>query len=310
MAIVLLDVRFRVLLAATQLLPLCVTAGPSDPAAHRGAVEEWRAARIANLTSETGWLTLVALHPLQTGTTTFGRARGNDFRLDHRSLPSRAGAFEVSNGTVRFVARRGSGITHDGAKIGSLALEPDTSGSPTVLAAGPLRFFVIDRDGKRYVRVRDVEHPLRRQFAGLDHFPIRSEWLLDARFEPYDPPRRITIIDILGEERAMSAPGALVFEKDGREWRLDAIAEEPDAEQLFIMFADGTSARETYGAGRFLYVPAPKDGHVQVDFNKAYSPPCAFNEFATCPLPPPQNRLALRVEAGELTYSPSASRSR
>ena len=98
----------------------------------------------------------------------------------------------------------------------------------------------------------------------------------------------------------MTAPGALVFERDGREWRLDAIAESPDAEELFIMFADQTSARETYGAGRFLYVSRAGDGPVPVDFNKAYSPPCAFNEFATCPLPPRQNRLALPVRAGEL----------
>jgi uncharacterized protein len=295
--------------AAALWLPACVAADAADPAAHRRAVEEWRATRFRNLTSESGWLTLVALRPLQSGSTTFGRARANVFRLEHAALPDRAGTFEVSNGKVRFVAHREGHVTHDGAAVTSIAMQPDTSGSPTVLATGSLRFFVIDRDGKLYVRVRDVEHPLRRQFAGLDYFPIRPEWVIEARFEPYDPPRRIPIMDILGEERPMTAPGALVFEKNGREWRLDAIAEEPDAEQLFIMFADGTSARETYGAGRFIYVPRPKDGRVQVDFNKAYSPPCAFNEFATCPLPPPQNRLALRVDAGELNYEPSASRS-
>ena len=150
--------------------------------------------------------------------------------------------------------------------------------------------------------MRDVDHPARRQFAGLAYFPVGAGWVVDARFEAYDPPKRIPIMDILGEERHMSAPGALVFQKDGHLWRLDAIEEEPGAEELFIMFADRTSARETYGAGRFLYVPRPVNGRVPVDFNKAYNPPCAFNDFATCPLPPPQNRLELRVEAGELTY--------
>lgn len=293
-------VRSVLIVSAIAWLPPCVTAGAPDAAAHRQAVEEWRAQRLAGLTSETGWLTLVALRALPNGTTTFGRAASNAFRLDQLSLPARAGRFEANDGKVRFVAHPDSGVTHEGSAVSSIEMQPDSSGSPTVLAAGSLRFFVIDRDGKRYVRVRDVEHPLRRQFPGLEYFPISADWVVEARFEPYDPPRRIVIVDVLGEQRPMTAPGALVFEKNGREWRLDAIAEEPDAAQLFVMFADGTSARETYGAGRFLYVERPKDGKVQVDFNKAYSPPCAFNEFATCPLPPPQNRLALRVTAGEL----------
>jgi uncharacterized protein len=301
-------IRSLALLAAILAVPLASQADAAVDPAHRRAIEEWRATRLANLTSETGWLTLVALRPLAEGKTSFGRARSNAFRLDHPSLPPHAGAFEVRGGKIRFIAQRESGVTHDGEPVSSIEMQADTSASPTLLAAGSLRFFVIDRDGKLYVRIRDLEHPLRQAFAGLDYFPIRSDWVVDARFEPYAPPRRIPIVDILGEERAMVSPGALVFEKDGREWRLDAIAEDPEADQLFIMFADGTSARETYGAGRFLYVPKPKDGRVQVDFNKAYSPPCAFNEFATCPLPPAQNRLALRVEAGELKYeSPESS---
>jgi uncharacterized protein (DUF1684 family) len=293
--------------AMTALLPH-LAAGAVDPEAHRADIEAWRAKRLANLTSENGWLTLVALRPLAEGHISFGRASSNAFRLDHASLTAHAGTFEVAKDGVRFVAQPESGVTHDGARVTALDMQPDTSGAPTILASGTLRFFVIDRDGKRYVRVRDIEHPLRRRFAGLGYFPIDPAWVVQARFEPYVPPKRIPIMDILGEERPMSAPGALVFEKNGREWRLDAIAEAPDAEELFIMFADQTSARETYGAGRFLYVPRPSDGRVQVDFNKAYSPPCAFNEFATCPLPPRQNRLALSVTAGELKPAAPASR--
>jgi uncharacterized protein len=293
-------IRSVFILTALMGLAPCLTAAVPDPAAHRADAMAWRAKRLANLTSENGWLTLVALRPLAPGRISFGRAASNAFRLDHASLAAHAGTFEVAEDGVRFVAPPESGITHDGTPVTSLVMQPDTSGTPTILASGTLRFFVIDRDGKRYVRVRDVEHPLRRKFAGLDYFPVDPAWVLEARFEPYVPPKRIPIMDILGEERPMLAPGALVFEKNGREWRLDAIAEGPDAEELFIMFADQTSARETYGAGRFLYVPRASDGRVQVDFNKAYSPPCAFNEFATCPLPPRQNRLALPIRAGEL----------
>lgn len=279
------------------------TTDASDADAHRQAIETWRAERLARLRSESGWLTLVGLHELNEGRTSFGRDRSNGFALDHASLPPRAGVFEMREGKVSFTAQPGSNITHEGQPVAAIAMQPDSSGTPTVLAAGSLRFFVLDRGPKRYyVRVRDTEHPLRTGFRGLNHFPIDPAWKLEVRFESYDPPRTITITDVLGQGRDMPAPGALVFERSGREWRLDAVLEEPDAKELFVMFADGTSGRETYGGGRYLYVPLPVDGKVALDFNKAYNPPCVFSDFATCPLPPWQNRLTLRVEAGERRY--------
>ena len=180
-------------------------------------------------------------------------------------------------------------------------MTPDTEGKPTTLASGSLRFYVIERTGRLGIRVRDIDHPARKNFRGLEYFPERS---LDRRcaFRALRSDQRIPIVNILGMTEQMLTPGALVFKKDGREWRLDAMLESPDADELFVMFADATSARETYGAGRFMYIPFPRDGHVTLDFNRAYNPPCAFNEFATCPLPPPQNRLALRVDAGEKKY--------
>src|SRR5436190_954580 len=125
----------------------------------------------------------------------------------------------------------------------------------------------------------------------------------DARFEPYEPAHRLKIVNILGMEEDAVSPGAVLFTRDGREWRLDTVLESPGDKELFIMFADETSGRETYGAGRFLYIPLPEGGRAPLDFNKAYNPPCALNDFATCPLPPPQNRLKLRVEAGEKKYA-------
>ena len=127
--------------------------------------------------------------------------------------------------------------------------------------------------------------------------------MFDARFEPYEPARRIRIVNVLGMEQELESPGALIFTKDGHEWRLDAVLEQPSARELFVMFADATSGHETYGAGRFLHVPLPSGDRVQLDFNKAYNPPCALNDFATCPLPPPQNRLKLSIAAGEKTYA-------
>jgi uncharacterized protein (DUF1684 family) len=116
------------------------------------------------------------------------------------------------------------------------------------------------------------------------------------------PEHRIPIVNILGMTQEMISPGAVIFEREGRSWRLDAILEAPGDQELFVMFSDATSGKQTYGAGRFLYVGLPEGGRIEVDFNKAFNPPCAFTDFATCPLPPQQNRIALAIDAGELKY--------
>jgi uncharacterized protein len=153
------------------------------------------------------------------------------------------------------------------------------------------------------VRVRDLDNPRRRGFRGLEYFPISTAWVFNTRFEPYEPARHVKIVNILGMKQELVSPGAVVFSAHGQEWRLDAVLEAPDDQELFIMFADGTSGHETYGGGRFLYIPLPAAGSAHVDFNQAFNPPCALNDFATCPLPPQQNRLKLRVDAGEKKYA-------
>jgi hypothetical protein len=287
-------------------------AGSSEPAPpardelaqERQVVEQWKARRLASLTSETGWLTLAGLYWLKPGENTFGRAKSNALRLDNESLANQAGAFVLNGNKVRFVARKGAGVTHEGEPVSEIDLAPDTTGKPTLLKSGALTFFVIDRDGRLGIRVRDSENVHRKNFRGLEYFPVDDSWVFNARFEPYTPRRKVKIVNILGMEEDLDAPGALVFTKEGKEYRLDAVLEDPADTELFVMFADATSGRETYGAGRFMYVPMPKDGTVRLNFNKAYNPPCAFNEFATCPLPPFQNRLtSLRVDAGEKKYA-------
>lgn len=275
----------------------------ADPAAEREMVEQWQARRLESLTSDTGWLTLAGLFWLKEGENTFGRAASNAVQLDNAAVAANAGTFVKSGDDVRFVARAGSGITQDGKPVTTVDLVPDSRGDPTMLVSGPVSFFIIERGGQYGVRVRDKASPYRTHFVGLQYFPINTDWAFDAHFEPYEPHRHIRITNILGMEQDMDSPGALVFTKNGREWRLDTLLEEPDAKELFVMFADGTSGKETYGAGRFMYPSLPENGIVRLDFNQAYNPPCAFNDFATCPLPPLQNRLALRVEAGEKSYA-------
>jgi uncharacterized protein len=287
--------------AATPAAPM--TAGGAQLDAERANIGEWRRQRTDSLTSDNGWLTLTGLFWLKQGENTFGRGSSNSLVLDNASLADSAGSFEVTAHQVRFLARRGSGVTYDGRPVDSLALATDATAAPTVLESGTLRFFVIERAGNLGVRVRDLANPHRLAFRGLSYFPVSLGWVFDARYVPYSPVHHIRIVNILGMEEEMVSPGAVVFTRNGREWRLDTVLEQPQDKELFIMFADATSGHETYGAGRFLYVPLPAGGVTRLDFNKAYNPPCALNDFATCPLPPPQNRLKLRIEAGEKTYS-------
>jgi uncharacterized protein (DUF1684 family) len=286
-----------------------VPAAPAavSPEEENARIDAWRAQRVSSLTGDDGWLTLAGLFWLTDGPNTFGRSPASALRLDNPQLALECGYFLVSEHRVRFVARPGSGVTHGGQPVTALDLRSDAQGEPTVLESGSLRFFIIERAGNLGVRVRDLANPRRTDFRGLDYFPVNTDWVLDARFEPYEPARHLRIINVLGMEVDTVSPGAVVFTKDGHDWRLDTVLEQPGDSQLFIMFADTTSGHETYGAGRFLYIPLPSGGRARLDFNQAYNPPCALNDFATCPLPPPQNRLKLRVDAGEKTYADGAS---
>ena len=294
--------RFLLVALLPALLAATAARAAVDAASEQAAVAQWRAQRVQSLTGDGGWLTLAGLLWLSEGSNTFGRAPGNALVLEHRALAEHAGTFEVSGTRVRFRSAPGAHVTYAGQAVEELELSSDAHGEPTELASGPLRFFVIERGGRLALRVRDLDNPHRKNFRGLEYFPVDPAWALEARFEPYQPARHLKIVNVLGMELEVLSPGAVVFEKDGREWRLDTVLEEPDARELFIMFADATSGRESYGGGRFLYIPLPVGERAQVDFNKSENPPCALNDFATCPLPPPQNRLTLRIAAGEESY--------
>ncbi len=276
---------------------------PLDFPSEQANVLAWRDQRFASLTSDSGWLTLAGLFWLRDGDNSFGRSASNDLVLDNPALATTAGVFRVSGNTVRFIAQSAGGVTLNGQSFDAVSLHSDAGGDPTVLASGTLRFFVIERGGKLAVRVRDLNNSRRLEFRGLNYFPISTDWVFNARFVPYPAGKRIRIVNILGMEEDDPSPGAVVFTYSGHQYRLDTVLESPNDPELFIMFADGTSGQETYGGGRFLYIPLPSGNSALLDFNKAFNPPCALNDFATCPLPPPQNRLKLRVEAGELKYA-------
>jgi len=276
-------------------------AGPAGAADHRQEIRAWQERRAQGLRNQDSWLTLVGLFWLRAGENSFGSGAGSALRLEHDQLPARAGSFWREENRVRFEAAPKVRVLHDGAPVQSIALEPDSSAAPTELELGSLSFHVIERAGEYGVRVKDRRSAALQSFQGLSYFPIDDAWRVTARFEPYDPVKKVPILNVTGQRQELDSPGALVFEIAGQSYRLDPLGGEDGV--LFIMFADGTSGKETYGAGRYLYVPVAENGTTVVDFNKAQNPPCAFTRFATCPLPPPQNRLPIRVTAGEKSYA-------
>ncbi|MBI2212977.1 MAG: DUF1684 domain-containing protein [Acidobacteria bacterium] len=273
---------------------------PAKPQTHAEEVEAWRARRIANLTREDGWLTLVGLAWLREGANSVGSDPKSIVALPEGKGAAIAGTIQLANGVATFVPAEGATITFEGKPVtAAIAMKPDTSESPTVLHSGPVRFYIIERGGKLGVRIKDSESEARTHFTGIDSYPLDSKWRIEARFEKYDPPKQIAITNVLGQTEPQPCPGAIVFEVDGTSYRLEPILEGDDPD-LFIIFGDSTNRTTTYGAGRFLYATPPgPDGKVIVDFNKAYNPPCVFSPFATCPLPPKQNKLPIAIEAGE-----------
>ncbi len=276
---------------------------PAPDAAYQKEIEKWRSDRLASLTSEDGWLTLIGLYWLQPGANSVGSKDGSVVELPKNAAPPDVGTFLVQDGKIHFKAAPNAGVTRDGAPVTELDLATDASGNPTALQLGTLQFYPIERGGKIAIRVKNSLSQTRTGFRGLDYFPIDPSWRFRARFLPYDPPKKIAIVNVLGMVENMSSPGALEFERDGKTYRIDPVNEEGTTD-LFIIVADRTSGKETYGAGRYLYAAPPgPDGTTILDFNKAYNPPCAFTEFATCPLPPPENRLPLDITAGEKKYA-------
>jgi uncharacterized protein (DUF1684 family) len=274
-----------------------------DAAGYKAEIEKWQNERLTNLKKEDSWLTLVGLYWLKEGENKFGTNAANSVALPKDKAPDVAGTFLLDKGYVRLMAQPDAGITADSKPVTALDLKDDNDDSgPTILKLGTLIINVVKRGDRIGVRVKDSQSAARLQFKGLDYFPTDPKWRVEARFEPYQPAKMIPITNVLGMTSDETSPGALAFEVDGKTYRIDPILEKGETD-YFIMIADETTGRETYGAGRYLYVSPPDaSGRVVIDFNKAYNPPCAFTPFATCPLPPRQNHLPLRIEAGEKKY--------
>ncbi len=269
--------------------------------AHVSEVEEWRKERHESLEKPDGWFSLVGLFWLEEGESSCGSDPASDVRLPD-SAPARLGTFRLSADGVELEASPEAGVLINGKKTARAALRTDAGGEPTKVEVGSITLHLIDRDGRIGVRVKDSQSPALLAFEGLESFSTDSRWRAEGRFVPYDPPKSIAVPTVLGTVNERRSLGAVELRIAARTHRLDVL---PGGDgQYFIVFGDVTNGKETYGGGRFLYAAeADEEGKVVLDFNQAYNPPCAFTPYATCPLPPRQNRLELAVRAGEKKYA-------
>jgi uncharacterized protein (DUF1684 family) len=271
-----------------------------DLAAWHKQLETWKKERTEGLKREDGWLTLVGLYWLKPGENRFGSDPGNPVILPKGKSPAVAGTLVRDGEAVTLNVQAGVPLTADGKPVtANLPLTTDAKTKPTILELGSLSFYAIQRGDRIGVRIKDKESPERAAFTGVDTFTPDPRWRVVAHFEPYTD-KKIAITNVLGQVSNDVSPGAVVFDWQGKTYRLDALGD--TKEGLSLIFGDTTNGKLTYGAGRFLDTDPPKDGTVVVDFNTAYNPPCAFTAFATCPLPPAQNKLAIAVEAGEKKF--------
>jgi len=259
-------------------------------------VEQWDQKRISRLKEETGWLNLAGLFWLKEGENKFGSEKNNDIIFPFG--PGQIGSLFLIDSIVTIKVNPGVEVLHNGTSVSEMIMKDDYSDSTTFLQTGSLKWNIIKRTKGFAIRLRNLNSQLVKEFKGIERFPINVDWKIKAKFEVYDPPKKIMIPDIVGTVDEESSPGAAVFEVDGKTFSMDAL--DAEGSRIWFIFADETSGEETYGAGRFLYTDKPDSvGKVILDFNKAYNPPCVFSKFATCPLPPKDNYLKLRITAGE-----------
>ncbi len=294
--------KYVILLGLVMITGFSCTQPSPELVAYQQEIDDWHARRIASLTRPDGWLSLAGLYWLTEGDNTLGGNPDNDIQFPMDLVPPHIGIITLQNRVATARIFPGVDVRQNNEPVKSIILTDDNEAETTYLSYGTLTWYVIRRGDRFGVRLKDSASPHIRNFTGIDRFSVDPQWKITAGYEPYQPPRMIDVPNVTGEINQESSPGALVFPIGDQTYRLDLIAE-PGDKRWFIIFSDATSGEETYSAGRFLYVDAPgPDGTTVIDFNKAYNPPCVFTPYATCPLPPDQNHLALRVTAGEKNY--------
>ena len=285
------------------------TDSPAAPDPWQRDQMAWREKRAANLQTPEGWLSLIGLEWLKEGDNSFGSAADNKIQI--AKAPAHLGVVRLEKGgALRLLAPTGGfpeELVVDGHPAQEQALLADDSPDRSKLSLGGVTIIVINRDGRYGLRIKDAQAPTRVGFHGLRWYPPNPAYRVHAKWIPYNPPKMIDIPTILGTVSKLPAPGVAEFTIDGKISRLEPVLEEPESTELFFILRDTTSQSATYGAGRFLYTELPdhgvsQPGEIWLDFNQLVNPPCAFTPYATCPLPPTQNRLSVAIPAGEQRY--------
>ena len=262
------------------------------------SVQDWRAKAEQGLKRDNGWLTLAGRYVMKPGENTFGTGERNDIVFPRGLGPERMGTLDVEPGKVTLRLEPGFTMKKDGTPFTERVMRTDLENRDWV-ANDRIAFHVIEREGKYILRLADNESQVRKNFQGRVWYDVNASYRAKAKFVPYNPQKKIAIVNVLDEVSDEPSPGYVEFKVNGKAQRLDVVGDDKDG--LFIILKDATAGKTTYGAGRFLYItPRPKPGETfYVDLNRAYNPPCAFSEFTTCPLPPKQNILKTKIEAGE-----------
>lgn len=281
---------------------------PAEIQAHSTDVERWYENRVNELKASDGWLNLVGLFWLQDGINSFGSDSTNDVVFPSQ-LPAKAGYYLVKSGIVSLVPNKGVDVSVNGASIQgpTTIFHPDSTRAIKLLEGstvryGSLEWYVIKRDDRLGLRVRDLESEAVKSFGGIERYPVDIHWKVAASFKAATEGKTIDITNVLGQTTPVPLAGTYRFMLGAREYTLAATG---TGKKLFVVFGDPTNGKETYGAGRFIYIDRPDSlGNVWIDFNKAYNPPCVFTEFATCPLPAKENVLTVPITAGEKNYHP------
>jgi uncharacterized protein (DUF1684 family) len=303
-------------ISAAFLMVLAITGGWASPTLadenivitaasenHQQSIEAWRASRHERLMKTDGWLTLVGLQWLEKGESLIGGAADNDIQLPGGPAYWGSVSFQGEQVSFKNLDRENVSINHE--PLLQVDMIPDTEGEPTVVSSGNLSFHVIFRESYG-LRIKDSHAKTLLNFEGVENFPISESWCIEGQFRLAEEGASIEIVNVLGQVSESPVFGTFEFSKDGKNYSLSALGTK-DSENLWFIFSDRTSGHGTYGAGRFLYSDGmPADGRLTVDFNKAYNPPCAFNPWSTCPLPPQKNRMDLLVLAGEKDFHPDS----
>lgn len=269
---------------------------PAVDAAYQQSFEKWKADLVEDLKGN--WLPLAGLFWLKPGANSFGADATNSIVLPPHSAPGHAGEFDLQGNEVTVKFSAGSDAKVDGKPATTAKLQPDISGKATVIELGKLQMKVIQRGQRIGIRVKDLDSPAARNYRGPIFYPLNTAYRITAKWEPSDGKKMVDVPNVLGDVTPTPVAGEARFKINGQDVSLSALGADPK-EGLFFIFKDLTSKTDTYPPGRFLQTDPVVNGTVVLDFNEAYNPPCAVTAYATCPLPPKQNQLAVAIPAGE-----------